>query len=167
VRGLQGAVSVPPHVAELSPLAWLSCVPMSPAGSAREVVLGVLFTRHRAWNVLADLHVDASAFTIFTATPSICRQSADLRSPHLRFCLLRSMRTSGSRLLRSCGWVRAGVEEPNGVWGRMSRARWPVGPQAFSWKGRVSGVKLTRFRGHRSVWVQGVHDGQDKIALRT
>jgi DAACS family dicarboxylate/amino acid:cation (Na+ or H+) symporter len=30
-----------------------------------------------------------------------------------------------------------------------------------------SGVKLTRFRGHRTVWVQGVHDGQDKIALRT
>jgi hypothetical protein len=28
-------------------------------------------------------------------------------------------------------------------------------------------VKLTRFRGHRTVWVQGVHDGQDKIALRT
>jgi hypothetical protein len=28
-------------------------------------------------------------------------------------------------------------------------------------------LKLTRFRGHRTVWVQGVHDGQDKIALRT
>jgi hypothetical protein len=28
-------------------------------------------------------------------------------------------------------------------------------------------LKLTRFRGHRTVWVQGVHDGQDKIALRS
>jgi hypothetical protein len=28
-------------------------------------------------------------------------------------------------------------------------------------------VKLTRFRGHRTVCVQGVHDGQDKIALCT
>src|SRR5215471_856523 len=28
-------------------------------------------------------------------------------------------------------------------------------------------LKLTRFCGHRTVWVQGVHDGQDKIALRT
>ncbi len=28
-------------------------------------------------------------------------------------------------------------------------------------------LKLTRFRGHRTVWVQGVHDGQDEIALRT
>jgi transposase len=28
-------------------------------------------------------------------------------------------------------------------------------------------VKLTRFRGRRTVWVQGVHDGQDKIALRS
>ena len=26
---------------------------------------------------------------------------------------------------------------------------------------------MTRFRGHRTVCVQGVHDGQDKIALRT
>ena len=28
-------------------------------------------------------------------------------------------------------------------------------------------VKLTRFRGHRTVCVQGVHDGEDKIALRS
>ena len=28
-------------------------------------------------------------------------------------------------------------------------------------------LKLTRFRGHRTVCVQGVRDGQDKIALRT
>jgi hypothetical protein len=28
-------------------------------------------------------------------------------------------------------------------------------------------LKLTRFRGHRTVCVQGVHDGQDKIALCT
>jgi hypothetical protein len=32
---------------------------------------------------------------------------------------------------------------------------------------QVLAVKLTRFRGHRTVWVQGVHDGQDEIALRT
>ena len=31
----------------------------------------------------------------------------------------------------------------------------------------IGRVKLTRFRGHRTVWVQGVHDGQDKIALRS
>jgi hypothetical protein len=28
-------------------------------------------------------------------------------------------------------------------------------------------VKLTRFRGHRTVCVQGVRDGQNKIALRS
>ncbi len=28
-------------------------------------------------------------------------------------------------------------------------------------------VKLTRFRGHRTVCVQGIHDGQDEIALRS
>ena len=32
---------------------------------------------------------------------------------------------------------------------------------------RSASLKLTRFRGHRTVWVRGVHDGQDKIALHT
>jgi hypothetical protein len=26
-------------------------------------------------------------------------------------------------------------------------------------------VKLPRFRGHRTIWVRGVHDGQDKSSL--
>jgi indole-3-acetate monooxygenase len=33
--------------------------------------------------------------------------------------------------------------------------------------GSLYRLKLTRFRGHRTVCVQGVRDGQDKIALRT
>jgi NADPH2:quinone reductase len=33
--------------------------------------------------------------------------------------------------------------------------------------GAKAPLKLPRFRGHRTVCVQGVHDGQDKIALRT
>jgi hypothetical protein len=32
---------------------------------------------------------------------------------------------------------------------------------------QLGAVKLTRFRGHRTVCVQGVHDGQDEIALRS
>ena len=32
---------------------------------------------------------------------------------------------------------------------------------------RQQEVKLTRFRGHRTVCVQGVHDGQDEITLPT
>jgi Transposase, Mutator family len=54
---------------------------------------------------------------------------------------------------------------------------WPLGhclllarsPCAKSTDGKRwhRSLKLTRFRGHRTVWVQGVHDGQDKIALRT
>jgi len=28
-----------------------------------------------------------------------------------------------------------------------------------------SAVKLPRFRGHRTIWVRGVHDGQDKSSL--
>ena len=44
----------------------------------------------------------------------------------------------------------------------------PANPQPRSdASGFGRGVKLTRFRGHRTVCVQGVHDGQDKIALRT
>jgi ketosteroid isomerase-like protein len=27
-------------------------------------------------------------------------------------------------------------------------------------------LKLPRFRGHRTIWVRGVHDGQDKSSLR-
>ena len=26
-------------------------------------------------------------------------------------------------------------------------------------------VKLPRFRGHRTIWVRGVHDGQDKSSV--
>jgi hypothetical protein len=26
-------------------------------------------------------------------------------------------------------------------------------------------LKLPRFRGHRTIWVRGVHDGQDKSSL--
>jgi hypothetical protein len=33
--------------------------------------------------------------------------------------------------------------------------------------GAKNDLKLTRFCGHRTVCVQGVHDGQDKIALRS
>ena len=30
-----------------------------------------------------------------------------------------------------------------------------------------TGVKLPRFRGHRNIWVRGVHDGQDESSLPT
>ncbi len=31
--------------------------------------------------------------------------------------------------------------------------------------GIVVVVKLPRFRGHRTIWVRGVHDGEDKVSL--
>ena len=30
---------------------------------------------------------------------------------------------------------------------------------------KVAELKLPRFRGHRTIWVRGVHDGQDKSSL--
>ena len=47
---------------------------------------------------------------------------------------------------------------------RRAAALCPNGAERLIYADRL---KLTRFRGHRTVWVQGVHDGQDKIALRT
>jgi len=38
----------------------------------------------------------------------------------------------------------------------------PEGGYQLSANGRL---KLPRFRGHRTIWVRGVHDGQDKSSL--
>jgi hypothetical protein len=38
-------------------------------------------------------------------------------------------------------------------------------PSVGSIVGAVGKMKLPRFRGHRTIWVRGVHDGQDKSSL--